>query len=181
MTGMDRWIAWDKGDFLGRKAALAESKGPPPERQLVTLEIDARRCGRDRLRAGLAIGRDGRLRDLRRLWPHGGKEPGDGAGRAGSRRDRLRAQRAYCRRRAQSARHRALALRSRGQGDAGMTGQRRLQADDGEFRNLALSCRLAAAPAGAIEQRQGDPRRLARHCAHACSPSRASTTSRCSP
>jgi dimethylglycine dehydrogenase len=42
MTGMDRWIAWDKGDFLGRKAALAESKGPPPERQLVTLEIDAR-------------------------------------------------------------------------------------------------------------------------------------------
>jgi dimethylglycine dehydrogenase len=41
MTGMDRWIAWDKGDFLGRKAALAESKGPPPERQLVTLEIDA--------------------------------------------------------------------------------------------------------------------------------------------
>jgi len=41
MTGMDRWIAWDKGDFLGRKAALAENKGPPPERQLVTLEIDA--------------------------------------------------------------------------------------------------------------------------------------------
>jgi dimethylglycine dehydrogenase len=41
MTAMDRWIAWDKGDFLGRKAALAESKGPPPERQLVTLEIDA--------------------------------------------------------------------------------------------------------------------------------------------
>ena len=28
---------------------------------------------RDRLRAGLAIGRDGRLRDLRRLWPYGGK------------------------------------------------------------------------------------------------------------
>ena len=41
MTGMDRWIAWDKGDFLGRKAALMESKGSPPERQLVTLEIDA--------------------------------------------------------------------------------------------------------------------------------------------
>ena len=41
MTGMDRWIAWDEGDFLGRKAALIESKGPPPERQLVTLEIDA--------------------------------------------------------------------------------------------------------------------------------------------
>ena len=41
MTGMDRWIAWDKRDFLGRKAALIESEGPPPERQLVTLEIDA--------------------------------------------------------------------------------------------------------------------------------------------
>jgi dimethylglycine dehydrogenase len=41
MTGMDRWIAWDKGDFLGRKAALIESKGSPPDRQLVTLEIDA--------------------------------------------------------------------------------------------------------------------------------------------
>ncbi len=41
MTGMDRWIAWDKGDFLGREAALIESKGPPPERQLVTLAIDA--------------------------------------------------------------------------------------------------------------------------------------------
>jgi dimethylglycine dehydrogenase len=41
MTGMDRWIAWDKGEFVGRKAAFAESKGPPPERELVTLEIDA--------------------------------------------------------------------------------------------------------------------------------------------
>ena len=41
MTGMDRWIAWDKGDFNGRKAALAESKGAGPDRQLVTLEIDA--------------------------------------------------------------------------------------------------------------------------------------------
>ena len=41
MTGMDRWIAWDKGEFIGRKAALIESKGPSPERELVTLEIDA--------------------------------------------------------------------------------------------------------------------------------------------
>jgi dimethylglycine dehydrogenase len=41
MTGMDRWIAWDKSEFLGRKAALIESKGPAPESQLVTLEIDA--------------------------------------------------------------------------------------------------------------------------------------------
>lgn len=41
MTGMDRWIAWDKGDFIGRKPALAEREGPPPWRQLVTLEVDA--------------------------------------------------------------------------------------------------------------------------------------------
>ncbi len=41
MTGMDRWIAWDKGDFVGRAAALAERDGPPPAQQLVTLEIDA--------------------------------------------------------------------------------------------------------------------------------------------
>jgi dimethylglycine dehydrogenase len=41
MTGMDRWIAWDKGEFVGKKAALVESKGAPPERQLVNLEIDA--------------------------------------------------------------------------------------------------------------------------------------------
>ncbi len=41
MTGMDRWIAWDKGEFVGRKAALAEREGPPPSHQLVTLEIDA--------------------------------------------------------------------------------------------------------------------------------------------
>ena len=41
MTGMDRFIAWDKGEFVGRKPALAEREGPPPSQQLVTLEIDA--------------------------------------------------------------------------------------------------------------------------------------------
>jgi dimethylglycine dehydrogenase len=30
MTGMDRWIAWDKGDFIGRDAALAERDGNGP-------------------------------------------------------------------------------------------------------------------------------------------------------
>ncbi|GAB4304779.1 MAG: FAD-dependent oxidoreductase [Roseovarius sp.] len=40
-TGMDRWIAWDKGDFVGRAAALAERQGPGPAQTLVTLEIDA--------------------------------------------------------------------------------------------------------------------------------------------
>ncbi|MEM7745608.1 MAG: FAD-dependent oxidoreductase [Pseudomonadota bacterium] len=41
MTGMDRWIAWDKGDFVGRKAATAERDGNGPAQKLVTLEIDA--------------------------------------------------------------------------------------------------------------------------------------------
>ena len=40
-TGMDRWIAWDKGDFIGREAALAERDGNGPARRVVTLEVDA--------------------------------------------------------------------------------------------------------------------------------------------
>jgi dimethylglycine dehydrogenase len=40
-TGMDRWIAWDKGDFIGRDAALAERDGNGPTKLLVTLEVDA--------------------------------------------------------------------------------------------------------------------------------------------
>ncbi len=41
MTGMDRWISWDKGDFLGRAAALAERDGNGPAQVQVTLEVDA--------------------------------------------------------------------------------------------------------------------------------------------
>ena len=41
MTGMDRWIAWDKGTFVGREAAIAERDGNGPAQVLVTLEIDA--------------------------------------------------------------------------------------------------------------------------------------------
>jgi len=40
-TGLDRWIAWDKGDFVGKAAALAERDGDGPAKTLVTLEIDA--------------------------------------------------------------------------------------------------------------------------------------------
>jgi dimethylglycine dehydrogenase len=40
-TGMDRWIAWDKGDFVGRAAALAEREGNGPARRIAMLEIDA--------------------------------------------------------------------------------------------------------------------------------------------
>lgn len=39
-TGMDRWIAWDKGDFTGKQAALAE-RDQGARRRLVTLEVDS--------------------------------------------------------------------------------------------------------------------------------------------
>lgn len=38
MTGMDRWIAWDKGDFVGKQAALAE-RDTGAARRLVTLAV----------------------------------------------------------------------------------------------------------------------------------------------
>lgn len=41
MTGMDRWIDWDKGDFVGRSAAVAERDGNGPSQVQVTLEVDA--------------------------------------------------------------------------------------------------------------------------------------------
>ena len=41
MTGMDRWIAWNKGEFVGRKAALAERERNTAPQKLVTLEVDA--------------------------------------------------------------------------------------------------------------------------------------------
>ena len=41
MTGMDRFIAYDKPGFIGRDAALKERDGPPPHRVLATLQIEA--------------------------------------------------------------------------------------------------------------------------------------------
>ena len=41
MTGMDRWIAWNKGEFTGREAALAEREKNTAPQNLVTLEVDA--------------------------------------------------------------------------------------------------------------------------------------------
>ena len=41
MTGMDRWIDWSKGDFIGRAAAIQERDGNGPARRQVTLEIDS--------------------------------------------------------------------------------------------------------------------------------------------
>ncbi|MGX9355673.1 GcvT family protein [Roseobacteraceae bacterium S113] len=40
-TGMDRWIAWDKGEFVGKAAAMAERDGNGPAQKIVTLEIEA--------------------------------------------------------------------------------------------------------------------------------------------
>ena len=41
MTGMDRWIDWDKGDFVGRAKAMEERDGNGPAQMIVTLEVDA--------------------------------------------------------------------------------------------------------------------------------------------
>jgi len=41
MTGLDRWIAFDKGDFIGRAAALEERRAGGAKAVLTTLEVDA--------------------------------------------------------------------------------------------------------------------------------------------
>jgi dimethylglycine dehydrogenase len=41
MTAMDRWIDWQKKDFVGRTAAMAERDGPPPQFVQATIEVDA--------------------------------------------------------------------------------------------------------------------------------------------
>jgi dimethylglycine dehydrogenase len=41
MTGMDRWIDWDKEHFIGQAAAIKERDGNGPSQKLVMLEIDA--------------------------------------------------------------------------------------------------------------------------------------------
>jgi dimethylglycine dehydrogenase len=40
MSGLDRFVAPDKGDFIGRAAFMAEQRSMPPQR-LVLLEIDS--------------------------------------------------------------------------------------------------------------------------------------------
>ncbi len=40
-TGMDRWIDWQKPDFIGREAAMKERDGTLEGQVLVTLEVDA--------------------------------------------------------------------------------------------------------------------------------------------
>ncbi|MFT5061427.1 MAG: dimethylglycine dehydrogenase [Polaromonas sp.] len=41
MTGMDRWVDWQKPDFIGRTAAIAERDGAGSKQVSVTLEVDA--------------------------------------------------------------------------------------------------------------------------------------------
>ena len=41
MCGLDRFIAFDKGEFIGREAALRERDGDTASQKLVTLEVDA--------------------------------------------------------------------------------------------------------------------------------------------
>lgn len=41
MTGLDRWIAFDKGDFIGRAAALAHKAADNHRSVIVTLEVEA--------------------------------------------------------------------------------------------------------------------------------------------
>ena len=40
MTAMDRWIDWDKPDFIGKAAVVSERNGNGPEKIQVTLEIE---------------------------------------------------------------------------------------------------------------------------------------------
>ena len=42
MTGLDRWINWQKNDFIGKKASSLEKSGNGPNQKLVTLEVDSR-------------------------------------------------------------------------------------------------------------------------------------------
>ena len=41
MTGLDRWINWQKSDFIGKKASYLEKTGNGPNQKLVTLEVDS--------------------------------------------------------------------------------------------------------------------------------------------
>jgi len=55
MTGMDRWIAWDKAHFVGHEAARQERDGNGPAQRQVTLEVadgDADATGYEPIWAG---------------------------------------------------------------------------------------------------------------------------------
>ena len=79
MTGLDRWIDFDKGDFIGREAALRENETATSARQqLVTLEVDATDADASGYEPVWQDGKPGRLHHLRWLRPHDRQEPGHG-------------------------------------------------------------------------------------------------------
>ena len=91
-AGLDRFIDFEKGDFVGRDAALRQREREPSHR-LVTLVVDAADADAVRRRAGARGRAGGRLRHLRRLRPYGRQEhrarlrrAGAGDGRRGARR-----------------------------------------------------------------------------------------------
>jgi len=74
MCGMDRWIAYDKADFVGREAALAD-RDAEHEHKLVALEIDSIDADAWGYETRLPQGRVRWLRDFRHLWPHRRQKP----------------------------------------------------------------------------------------------------------
>ena len=68
-AGLDRFVALNKGDFIGCEAALREREGGGAYR-LVSFEVDAADADAIRRRADPARRQDRRLGHLRRLRPH---------------------------------------------------------------------------------------------------------------
>jgi hypothetical protein len=109
-TGMDRWINWDKGDFIGKSGGAGRTRRQRPgaEGRDAGGRRHRRRC--QRVRAGLE-GRQARgLRHLGRLRAHGGQVAGHGDGQHRPDGAGDGPERAYRRRGACGARHPALAL-----------------------------------------------------------------------
>ena len=100
MSGLDRFVAWDRDGFIGRDAALAE---------------------RERVRADRRGWPVRRLCDLGSLWPYPGQEPCARLGRQRGRGRTPRADRGRDRAASPRADHPVLAPRSLGREDAGMT------------------------------------------------------------
>ena len=77
MAGLSRFLAYGKGDFIGREAALAD-RDTTPSHRLVSLAIDAADADATGYEPILARAGAGGLRDLRRLRPLREQEPRHG-------------------------------------------------------------------------------------------------------
>ena len=118
MTGMDRWIAWNKGEFTGREAALAEREKNTAPQRLVTLEVDALDADASGYEPVWKAGRRVGFVTSGGYGHHVGKSLGDGAGRRRARADRRGTPHARRRRGARGAHHREQPLRPGRCGDA---------------------------------------------------------------